>query len=195
MPFGKLTSDPSSPDGDGIVLGTGLLACAAVLQAIVAAFVHSDVIKLHPSTVTEKSLKEFPARIEYAFHYQTLLALWLLFNVMTTMFKRAASGAMNPMDETTEVRVKSIKAVLTNSLESIVLSVLLQLIFVSFAAPGCVLKCIPLINIIQFFGRITHYAGYPMYRGFGFSLTLMPNLLMAGYNLYKFGAFLQLYRG
>lgn len=191
----KLRTYPSTPEERREVwrIGLVLIGSAYVFQIILALLVGYDVIKFHPSTVTEESLKGFSARFEYALHYQTLLAFWLLFNITMTIYRRLTRGALNPLDESTEDRVQWIKCVLTNSLESIVLSVFLQLIFVSYATPACILRFIPLVNIVQFIGRIAFYAGYPMYRAFGFNCTLLPNTLMGLYNLYKFGSFVQLY--
>lgn len=173
--------------------GAILAASSIVFMGILTLLVHYDGVKLYPSTMTEEILKGFAARVEYALRYQTLLAFYLLFNIMATIFGRLTRGALNPLDEKTETRVQREKNILTNSFESIVLSVFSQLIFVSFAAPGCILKCIPLINVLHFVGRIAFHIGYPLKRSFGYSATIIPTTVLNFYNLYKFVSFLGLY--
>lgn len=170
----------------GAILGVG--STLFMLGSLL--LVWNEVISLHPKKMNAEILKGFAPRVEYALRYQTLLVTWLLINVCLTMFNRVKSRAFNPLDETTETGVQMINRVLTNSFESIVISVLAQLIFVSFAEPATILKLIPLINIIQFIGRVTFLAGYPLRRAFGYMCTLWPNLLLCSFNAYKLCEFM-----
>lgn len=168
-------------------------ASSLIFQVGLYLLVISDTLALHPKQMQAEALKGFSSRVEYAIRYQTLLVFWLLFSVFATIYGRITTKAINPLDETTEQRVQIFKNNLTNSFESVVISVFSQLIFVSFAEPTTVLKLIPLINIVQFVGRVAFLAGYPMYRAFGFNSTVMPNILMNCYNLFKLGSFVGLY--
>lgn len=152
-----------------------------------------DVVRLYPKGWTEDKLRGFSLKAEYTLRYQSLLIFWLLFNVLATIYGRISNLAVNPLDDRTEPRVQMFKATLSNSYEQILISVMSQLIFVSFCDSSMVLKYIPFVNIIQFIGRIAFFAGYPMKRGFGFLLTVAPNLVLTVYNIYMLGSFVGLY--
>jgi len=152
-----------------------------------------DKIQLYPNTIKLESLKGFNSRAEFALRYQTLLYAWLIFNIHYVIYQRFTKKALNPLVDSTEKHVQMSKNILTNSFEQIVLSSFLQLTFVSFAEHIHTLKLIPLINIVQFLGRIAFFAGYPFYRTFGHSLTLTPNLILMSYNMYRLGSYLNLY--
>lgn len=153
----------------------------------------NDHIKLYPTEYKLDALKSYPGRAEFALRHQTLLLFWLLLNILMTIFIRITRKAINPLVDSTEKHVAQIRAILSNSYEQIVLSILAQLAFISFASPELTLKLIPLTNFVQFFGRITFYAGYPMFRTFGIMLSLTPNSLLVGYNIYRLGQFYKLY--
>lgn len=167
------------------VLATGLIGGLIY-------YISQDKIQLHPKNLTAEQLKSFGARVEYALRYQTLLFAWLTFNIFAVIYGRLTKKALNPL-ETTEKHVQSLKNILTNSFEQVVLSAFLQLIFVSFAPHNLVLKFIPAVNIVMFVGRVAFFLGYPLYRTFGFTLSLHTNTILAGYNLYQLGAYAGLY--
>lgn len=153
----------------------------------------NDKLKLYPNTIKVDSLKGFNSRAEYSLRYQTLLYLWLVFNVHSVIYVRITRKALNPLVDSTEKHAQMQKNILTNSFEQIILSSFLQLAFASWADPALVMKLIPAVNITQFIGRIAFFFGYPLYRTLGISLTMTPNLLMAGYNVYKLGSYVGLY--
>lgn len=153
----------------------------------------NDKIQLYPNSLKADSLKGFTSRAEFALRYQSLLLFWLQFNICAVIYVRLSTKALNPLVESTEKHALSIKNILTNSFEQILLSVIAQLAFVSFADPSLTLKLIPAINLVQFIGRVAFFVGYPMYRTFGFNLTLVPNLLLILYNLYRLGLYAQFY--
>jgi len=174
-------------------VGAVLAISAVVFMLGLGLLIHQNIIGLHPASTREETLKGFAPRVEYALRYQSLLVFWLTFNVVATIYGRLTTNALNPLDERTEHRVQMFKNVLTNSFESVVVSVFSQLIFVSFAEPLTVLKFIPFINIVQFIGRVSFFAGYPMYRAFGFQCTILPNICLSFYNLFKLGSFMGFY--
>lgn len=176
-----------------IKIGIILAVAAFLFMSGFALFVHYDIVKLHPPSMSTEMVKGYAGRVELALRYQTLLVLWLMFNVMVIIYYRLTTKALNPLDERTEQRIQLFKNILTNSFETIIISVFSQLIFVSFATPATILKFIPLVNVIQFVGRATFYAGYPLFRSFGFVCTIFPNILMTAYNVYKFGSFIGAY--
>lgn len=170
--------------------GAILVVSSLLFMSVFALLVHFETIRLYPSTMNVDMVKGYAGRVEFTLRYQTLLVSWLLFAILNTIYGRLTNMAINPLDETKEPIVQSRKNILTNSLEQIVLSLFSQLIFVSFASPEAILKVIPLVNIIQFVGRITFQIGYPLKRAFGFQCSQLPTIFLVLYNLYKFFAFL-----
>lgn len=152
-----------------------------------------DIVRFYPHNIKQELLKGFNSRSEYALRYQTLLYGWLLFNIHAVMYCRFTKKALNPLVDSTEKHMTGIKNILSNSFEQIFISSFLQFGFVSYCDPALAMKLIPLINICQFLGRIAFFFGYPLYRTFGFSLTITPNIAMFLYNFYKFGSYLGLY--
>lgn len=178
-------------DEEDRVMRTGyvLITAAFIFMGGLTFLVHRDVLKLYPDNYTPDTLKGYASRVEYALRYQTLLVLWLIINTLITIFARFSTRALNPLDDKTEQRVQLFKNILTNSFETIVISVFSQLIFVSFAKPEIILKFIPLVNVIQFVGRAAFLAGYPLLRAFGFISTFVPSVVLTGYNVYRFYGF------
>lgn len=156
-------------------------------------FIHNDTLRLYPKNYDAKSLPGSNSRFEYCIRYQTLLFLWLVFNVNSVIYARLTKKALNPLVDSTEKHAQMQKNILTNSFEQIILSAFLQLAFASFADSETVLKYIPAVNVVQFVGRIAFFFGYPMYRTLGISLTMLPNLMMLCFNVYRFGIFLGFY--
>lgn len=191
----KSYNRPLSPEDEQRLKRHGgiLAVLAAVFMVAMTLLVHTGAIRLHPSTVNEEMIRGYAGRVEFTVRYQTLLVAWLTFNIFATIFGRLTRRALNPLDEKSEEHVQIHKNILTNSYEQIALSVFSQLIYISFASPECILKTIPLVNIIQFIGRITFFAGYPFKRSFGFFCTMVPTLVLVAYNLYKFFSFMGLY--
>ena len=173
--------------------GTILAVSAILFMGVMTLLVHTEAIRLYPSNMSVEMVKGYAGRVEFTLRYQTLLVFWLSYMILHTIHGRMTKKALNPLIEATEQHVQMRKNILTNSLESIVISVFSQLIFVSFATPESILKVIPLINIIQFVGRIGFLLGYPLLRSFGFTCTLIPNLYLTVHNLFHFGSFVGLY--
>lgn len=174
-----------------IATGAFLLAITIVVGTIY--FSIHDVIRLYPSSIRAETLKGFSARAEYALRYQTLLFAWLIFNIYAVIYVRLSRGALNPLVDSTEKQVQQIKNILTNSMEQVFLSSMLQLAFASFAEPALFKNLIPAVNVVQLVGRVAFFFGYPYYRTLGYVLTSLPNTLLLGFNLFKFGSYLGFY--
>lgn len=161
-----------------------------VFMVVFGLLVHYEHIRLHPSVVTEGKLETLLPRIEFTLRYQSLQLLWLMFNVFAVIHRRIKHISINPLDSNIEVNIQANKNTLTNSLESIFISIVSQLIFITFAEAKTVLKFIPFFNILMLISRITFFAGYPFYRGFGVQSTLVPNTFLVCYNAIKLVSFL-----
>lgn len=173
-----------------------LIAASTVILLGSFFLVYYDKISIHAAPENIDSFNNnILERLLYTFKYQTLLIFWLLFNVLATIFVRIRSMSIDPLNEDTESHppLVGMKNILTNSLESIFICVMSQIIYVCFAHPVYVLKFIPLVNYLVFIGRITYMLGYPMKRSFGYHLTGWPNIALNVYNLYKFGSFAHFY--
>lgn len=168
-----------------------LVISSHVIQLVSFLLVCFEVIRLYPSKkVDESTLQTMQSRVEFAFRYQILLVLWLLINIFATIFARVKSAALNPLERDTEAEMAGPKNILTNSFEQVILSFLGQLVFIAYADPIHVLKYIPLINVLMFFGRIAFLLGYPMKRGLGFFAGFTPSIIMIIFGTYKFLGFL-----
>lgn len=190
----NLNRQQSTAEERSLIKNGSILAVLAItFMGVMSVLVHFEAIKLYPSSVNAELIKGYAGRVEFTLRYQTLLVFWLAVNVLITIYGRLISMAINPLNEQSEQHVQAHKNILTNSYEQIVLSVFAQLIFISFASADCILKTIPLVNIIQFIGRITFFAGYPLKRSFGFLCTSAPTLILVVYNMYKFISFLGMY--
>lgn len=188
------TSKSITEDNKRIIKNGSLLAVgAAIFMLSLFLMVYYDIVRLYPKSMKEETLKGFAARVEYTLRYQTLLLFSLVFCVMATIYVRVTTMSLNPLDERTESRVQGAKNILTNTLESIIISIFNQLIFVTYAQPVVILKYIPYLNIVLFVGRATFFAGYPLKRSFGYMSTIIPNLILMFINLYYFGSFIEIY--
>lgn len=174
-------------------IGAIAITCSCTLQAILFYCCFKEIIKFGQHDATVESLQDFGARVQFAVRHQTPLLLWLVYNILAVIRVRVQKLAINPLDESTEHIVQARKNILTNSYEQLVLSMFLQLAFVGFADASLTMRLIPLINLLQFFGRIAFFIGYPLYRAFGFLLTVLPNQIMLVYNVYKYGSLMGLY--
>lgn len=189
---------PQAPKGNELLRIRKFMILAFIasysLIGAVLYFSLNDTLRLYPKSITKPdALKGFNARFEYSVRYQTLQVSWLVFMVFSVIFVRFTKRALNPLVPGTEAVAQGQKNILTNSIEQTLISVLLQFAFASFAEPSLVMKIIPAVNFLALFGRIAFFFGYPMYRTFGMNLTITPNLMLAVYNMYKFGSFLDFY--
>jgi hypothetical protein len=176
-----------------VKVATAAFLFSWLLIGAVMYFCLNDTLRLYPKSIKLDSLKGFNSRVEFSLRHQVLLYLWLFFNVHSVIYVRLTRKAINPLVESTEKLAQQQKNILTNSFEQTMMSSFLQLMFCSFADPSLVMKLIPAVNLVQFLGRIAFFLGYPYYRTFGVSLTLTPNMLMMGFNLYHFGSYLGFY--
>ncbi|CAH1776313.1 unnamed protein product [Owenia fusiformis] len=113
-------------------------------------------------------------RILYTLRCQVLSVGMLLAGVIVVMITRANTTAINPLSERGEQYVKLDNRYLQNTLEQLVLSILTQLFLATYLED---LWVIPVMTFLFVLGRISFWIGYkwmPLYRSFGFMLTLVP---------------------
>ncbi|RWS00114.1 hypothetical protein B4U79_00368, partial [Dinothrombium tinctorium] len=99
----------------------------------------------------------------------------LLLCVVYAMLRRGTSPARNPLSGN-EVYVLAARYILTNTLEQYVLHLVSQLVLAAYVDALTLIKVVPLLAVFFLFGRITFILGYPLQRGFGWFVTLFPNI-------------------
>lgn len=166
--------------------------------------VHNDFAKLHKDEIQLSEIKQYALRAKYAFKYQTIQLFWLLTCSLFIsyyrfiVFAKVTNFSYLPLRfrQTHEFEylsiIKELRIVLANSFEHAFISCFGQLIFVSYAQPELIIKYIPLVNMLQFFGCVTYFAGFPEYRSFGFTISIIPNIALVFYASYHLGLFNQL---
>jgi len=138
--------------------------------------------------VKAQELSSFEDRLRYTLRFQSLGVATLILCVFNVINARRSSGALNPL-QGPEHKTQGAKNVFLNSLEQFIISVMNQYIMLVYLEPATILKVIPLINYWFAIGRVAFMVGYPLKRTFGFSLSFLPNMIMTGFNIYKFVQF------
>lgn len=128
--------------------------------------------------------QSFASKLEFSARYWVLGAAWILFS-MTHVMLRRIYGAMNPLSGTEGIVVKS-NNILRNSIEQFIVSLVVQVSAITYLTGEEVVRCIPVMNVMFFIGRVSFWFGYPKYRTFGFCLSLFPTGIVCVYVLYKF---------
>lgn len=128
----------------------------------------------------------FASKLEFTARYWILPVFWITFNILTVISRRIIHpSALNPL-ASGEMYTRREQNILRNSLEQIVISIISQVIMLTYLEGEQVSRLIPMINVLFFVGRITFWIGYPLYRTFGFVLTFLPSFLMVFFSLYRF---------
>lgn len=128
--------------------------------------------------------KTYGTKLEFTVRYWLLPLIWFKLNIYLVILKRVPSRAVNPLDGHEHI-VEGVKNILTNTLEQMVASLVMQSILISFLTPDEVVNFIPLINLLFFLGRITFWLGYPLLRTFGFMTTSLPTSVGLGVCVYR----------
>jgi hypothetical protein len=139
--------------------------------------------KLHGTTASD--IQDYQSQLKFVFQQQTLSITWILVSIFYVSYKRGGSPAMDPTAGYERVTLIA-KNNLANSVEQFLLSSVSQVILVSYISPEMIVNAIPACNLLFIVGRIAFLIGYPMKRGFGYSLTILPTIVIMAYNLYKF---------
>lgn len=143
-------------------------------------------------SVNADKLNGYGLKAEFTFRYLILGAAFLVFNVQAVISKRVGTAALDPLNGREDLTLAN-RNILQNSLEQFVITVVSQLSLISYLPGVQVVRVIPLLNFLFFFGRIAFFVGYPRYRTFGFITTWVPTIAANSYSLYKFGSHLGIY--
>lgn len=106
-------------------------------------------------------------------------------NLQIVMNSRRAAKAANPLAGN-EDKIQVSKNVLSNTVEQLVLTIILQITSLHYLTPVQVLNIVPLFNALFLIGRILFWIGYPKRRSLGFALNITPCLIMVLFAGYQF---------
>ena len=130
---------------------------------------------------------DFCEKLLYAVRYCTFpQAVFLILAISTVAAKRAITrAAVNPLAGN-EHLVQSEKTVLTNTVEQLLVFLLLVLTLTTYLEPS-EMRIIPLYSLTFFIGRVFFMIGYsfgPRYRGAGMYINACLGLFFLGYSIY-----------
>lgn len=165
-------------------IGVGATA-SIVTMSLLAWLIHTGKIVLTGNFATDK-MSGFGSKLEFTLRFLILPTLWILINSMLVMLNRLRKQeALDPLNDHEDV-VQVANNVLRNSVEQLLMSMIVQLSLISYLPGPDVARVVPFMNVTFLVGRITFYAGYPKFRSFGFVMTFLPTALAITYVAYKF---------
>lgn len=126
---------------------------------------------------TISDVSNFNQKLQFTLRFMLLPTTWLMHAILTMVLKRFRTIAWDPMDTEGMEVSKAEQNMLTNTVEQTLLSLLSQIILLPFLKPVQVLRVIPTMNILFLVGRISFTIGYPKFRSFGFSFSMIPSVL------------------
>ena len=164
----------------GIIAGLILMAVQVALYTE-----HLDFGRYQGVNATD--LEQVGPRLQYVLQNATPGVVWLLFSLYIVIGKRMISPALDP-GAGYEHTIQLSKNIIQNSLEQFVLSVVSQLILVTYLEPKNILNIIPTLSLLFLIGRIAFWLGYPLKRGLGFFLGFWPIVATIAYIGYRYVA-------
>ena len=134
----------------------------------------------------------FPTNLEklvYTLKWQPLSVMMLLFGIGAVGRVRATTTAIDPVYGNGEHLLFVEARYLQNTLEQLILSTTGQLILSVYVSAAVLTRIIPILVILFVVGRFLFFFGYkmdPLKRGYGFSMTFLPSVLVHTYCLFCF---------
>lgn len=180
------TTDMSRKDWIVIIV-LGVTGMVTVLFTSYLAF--SDRLRiLQPrdrKVLLEASMSTFAEKLAFTSKYWILPAIWLHFNLHLVMNGRRREKAANPLSGD-DHKIQGVKNILGNTIEQLLLQILLQITTLHYLTPVQVMNIAPLFNALFLIGRILFWLGYPKRRTLGFAINIAPCVLMIAFTGYKF---------
>lgn len=149
-----------------------------------------------PWTITiENYTKLFSLEKRLIFTIQLLFidCFTLLFAIFAVINRRVTTIAINPLDPKGQVLVEQRQRILQNTLEQLVIKVILSLTLCTVLQSN-ELMVLPIFTFLFILGRLTFALGYPKYRSFGFLMNLSSSIFIIAvisYRLFIDGTFFQ----
>jgi len=169
--------------------GLFLTAFATAFLSFFVYLVIDDILTFS-GPMKAQDLSDFASRLKFLFRFQTLNLFWLMFCMYWVISKRMGTPAVERVIEYDHLTALAQRH-FTNTIEQYLMSLLSQLILITYLDASNIIRYIPAINVLFFIGRFTFWIGYPKHRTFGFMINNFALLATVAYNLYKFG---QLYK-
>ena len=135
---------------------------------------------------------EFPTNLEklvFTLKWQSLSVMMLLFGIGAVGRVRASTSAIDPVYGKGEQLLYVEARYLQNTVEQLILSTTGQLILSVYVSAAVLTRIIPVLVILFVVGRFLFFFGYkmdPLKRGYGFSMTFIPSVLVHIYCLFCF---------
>jgi uncharacterized membrane protein YecN with MAPEG domain len=132
------------------------------------------------------NLETLEERLIFTLRCQIFPALMLFAGIATVGNYRFLSPAINPLAGAESEAMKVHLRYLSNTLEQVVLFMIVNVIFSTFLNAQTI-KIIPILAILFVVARLAFWFGYlqsPMYRAFGMALTLYPTAILLFYDIY-----------
>ena len=130
---------------------------------------------------------DYGTRFAYTFRWTFPMVLVLLVTIQQTANRRGTTAAGNPLAGM-EHLVQVFKNIVTNTLEQLMVSLLLMLTAVTYCDTPDWIKIIPIYAITFTVGRILFIIGYrisPLYRVTGILINFFSSFALAGYVSYQ----------
>ena len=134
----------------------------------------------------------FPTNLEklvFTLKWQSLSVMMLLFGIGAVGRVRASTSAIDQVYGKGEQLLYVEARYLQNTLEQFILSSTGQLILSVYVSAAVLTRIIPILVILFVVGRFLFFFGYkmdPLKRGYGFSMTFIPSVLMHIYCVFCF---------
>lgn len=155
----------------------------AVIVYMIKPVMEGKFLWLAGEGIPNSSRETYATKLEFTVKYWLLPLIWFKVNIWLVIMKRIPSQAINPLSGHENI-VEPVRNILSNTLEQMIGSLVMQCSLISFLSKDEVVKVIPIINVLFFLGRITFWLGYPRFRTFGFVMTDFPTTLGLGAAVY-----------
>lgn len=133
------------------------------------------------------NVSTFAQRMALTIHWGSMLALIVLLSILDVGIRRYR-GSEARRDGVITDRLRIPIACLTNTIEQSFAAILVYL-GLAITLPETALQLIPLMVILFTIGRICFYVGYtikPIWRAFGFSMSMLPTTVGCFYVIFHF---------
>lgn len=137
--------------------------------------------------INTTGLKAPADRLVFAFRWLFISSLTIVFALFGVLNVRGKSNAVDPINGGAENLTEVPNRILRNTMEQFFLHMAGLLMLSTILEPSS-LKAIPILVLLFLLGRVTFALGYrssPFNRSYGFMTTLIPNLAVYGYCLYR----------
>jgi len=151
---------------------------SALFLTIFSYGIFADLIVFSGPTLVA-DLADFLGKIKFTLRLQTLHLFWLSYSMFWMVSKRLSPSS-------TPDGISLAEEHFNDNLAQYFMSLLSQLVMITYLdAQGC-LKYVPAVNILFFIGRFTNWLGLPKFKSFGAVINDATQYALLAFNLLKF---------